>query len=120
MGRKDAPLVSTLASPILRAREMQYIEGLQQQYFFDNMKCPREDKEEEFVTEGVDLTELSILWFTFIGISVMSIFHFLYDQRRAMNDLHRQEIGKIWNSAVTDALQHQADTAQPNGNNWPS
>ena len=91
MGRKDDPLVSTLAPAILRARESQYVEMLQNRYFNDNMKCPVGSLEEEPVTEGVQLVELSTLWFTFLSVCVVSIAHFIFEQKRGFDELRRQK-----------------------------
>ena len=91
MGRKGDPLVSTLASSILRARETQYVEMLQNRYFHDNVKCPLELSEEERLTEGVELTELSILWITFFSVCAVSTARFLLEQKRGFDELRRQE-----------------------------
>ena len=91
MGRKDNPLVSTLAPSILRARETQYVEMLQQRYFHDNVKCPKKTEEDEPLTEGVELTELTILWITFFSVCVVSTAHFLFEQKLGFDELQRQE-----------------------------
>ena len=91
MGRKEDTLMSTFAPSILRARETQYVEMLQKRYFHDNMKCPVESSEEEPLTEGVQLTELSILWVTFFSVCALSIAHFLLEQKQGFVELRRQE-----------------------------
>ena len=83
--------MSTLASSILRARETQYVEMLQNRYFHDNVKCPLELSEEEPLTEGVELTELSILWITFFSVCAVSTARFLLEQKRGFDELRRQE-----------------------------
>ena len=47
--------------------------------------------EEEPLTEGVELTELSILWITFFSVCAVSTARFLLEQKRGFDELRRQE-----------------------------